>query len=185
MQDRHVNRQNYDKCKNNGLLKSGWCKEKIINFFSNLSRFQVRWHRFSEGKKKIGFDFLTSWQESSPGRLGEKRKPYLCAMPSPHKEKIMMTVPFHLLWLWLVRPHHTFLHNTQFHQLKFTWKCSEKISILIKQNEPRNRFGHTLRKVERSGGRKNDNSDKTIFPLVWQMFLFQQCDNQNCWIPQI
>ena len=42
--------------------------------------------RMAGSRIKIGFDFYQLTEESNPGRLGEKRKRYLCAMPSPQNE---------------------------------------------------------------------------------------------------
>ena len=39
--------------------------------------------RTASSRIKIGFDFYQLTEESNPGRLGEKRERYLCAMPSP------------------------------------------------------------------------------------------------------
>ena len=59
----------------------------IINIFflksfpecANTEQF-----RKAGSQKKIGFKFFQLTEESNPGRLGEKREGYLCAMPSPH-----------------------------------------------------------------------------------------------------
>ena len=42
---------------------------------------------------KIGFDFYQLTEESNPGRLGEKREHYLCAMPSPYWLLKIIAVP--------------------------------------------------------------------------------------------
>ena len=56
-----------------------------LNFLSFPSALTPnKFRKAGSLKKMIGFDFIHQLtEESNPGRLGEKRERYLCAMPSP------------------------------------------------------------------------------------------------------